>query len=62
MIFSTVYTVVFFMSIGCMTGAVEKAELAMEKMEISSFELAAMSKYNISSNHTEGGSVLKQLR
>ena len=50
------------MSIGCMTGAVEKAELAMEKMEISSFELAAMSKYNISSNHTEGGSVLKQLR
>ena len=50
------------MSIGCMSGAVEKAELAMEKMEMSSFELAAVSKFNISSNHKERGSVLEQLR
>jgi hypothetical protein len=60
LIFSTVYTVVFFMSIGCMSGAVEKAEQALEKAEISSYELSAILRFNITRNLQL--SVLEQFR
>ena len=38
------------MSIGCMSGAVEKAEQALEKAEISSYELSSILRFNITRN------------
>jgi hypothetical protein len=60
LIFSTIYTLVFFMSIGCMSGSVEKLEFLLEKSEIEMYERSVRDKLNIPEDFK--GDFIEELR
>ena len=48
LVFSTIYTLVFFMSVGCMGGALDKAENSILESEIMQYEQCVREKYSVS--------------
>ena len=47
LVFSTIYTLVFFMSVGCMGGTLDKAQNSIIESEIMQYEQSVREKYSI---------------
>ena len=50
LVFSTIYTLVFFMSVGCMGGALDKAQHSILEKEILQYEQHVREKYSLSAD------------